>query len=150
MFYVIVPFPQFFFFFLSPIWAAVRVKTCSTFLGLCPLFFFFFFLSNSLLERSMILRKTSFIIIQHMDVGLWPVGCVHWSQGSQRLKALLCGCVSLEGLSLLGSQYSTRSLCADATERTTPNSIQVVPCYQLWNNIITSFPVFSYLFPFTN
>ena len=149
MFYVIVLLLSFFFFFpLCPTWAAIRVKTCSTFLGLCPLFFVFF-LSNSLLERSMIPVKMSLIIIQHMDVGLWPVGCVHWGQGSQWKALPVDVCVWKVFLSAWKSVLNHEPVQM-ATERATPNSIQVVPCYQLWNNIITSFPVFSYLFPFTN
>ena len=150
MFYVIVLLLSFFFFFfICPTWAAVRAKTCSTFLGLCPLFdetvIFFFFLSNSLLERSMIPVKTSLLfIIQHMDVGLRPVGCVHWGQGSQWKALPVSVCVWKVFLSAWKSVLNHEPVRM-ATERATPNSTQVVSCHQLWTNVITSFPGFFFL-----
>ena len=83
-----------------------------------------------------------------MDVGLWPVGCVHWGQGSQwsQWKALpVSVCVWKVFLSAWKSVLNHEPVQM-TTERATPNSIQVVSCHQLWNSLITSFPVF-FFFP---
>ena len=92
----------------------------------------------------MIPVKTSLLfIIQHMDVGLRPVGCVHWGQGSQWKALPVSVCVWKVFLSAWKSVLNHEPVLM-ATERATPNSTQVVSCHQLWTNVITSFPGFFF------
>ena len=78
MFYVIVLLLSFFFFFQCPTWAAVRAKTCSTFLGLCPLFdetVILFFFKQQLVGEE---HDTYEDLFSFLSFSIWMWACGLW------------------------------------------------------------------------
>lgn len=112
MFYVIVLLLSFFFFFsLCPTWAAIRVKTCSTFLGLCPLFFVFFFKQQLVGKEHDTCEDVSHYYLAH-GCGLVACGVCTLGPG-EPVESTACGCVCLEGLSLCLEVSTQPRACAD-------------------------------------